>query len=468
MLGTIYPGSLCEVSETSPTSQTPRVLATSAAKPWEPSLWDPPKTLDMLSGYASRIGVPLIVEKVEHPWTSLIASVEPEMRYLESKDSNENGRRGYSAVALPIILRARDSIGALYVLMPRINRPQLDVEARVLSVFSRIMGEIIERQRAAIYTADVSANIATSTVLDQGQFRIALLDLLRRNADVLEETAPSPQRDMRLPFLLLSAHIPEPDSPDFSSSNRLKNWLVETLHHLEWHSFMRSHLPDVTADSGAESFIGELPEVGVIIALDRLVSKDELDRIRNAFPTTINRIHPTNSPVRLVAWVLDVPAWRIMDAANKQDLQALADDVETWALEVSTVVDDVAQSEVLAHEGGDWDGALHRVRRALQKEGGRKNGYLYRLAAECSFSLGDWPGALKYAKEGARLSRQELGSGFVRSLCQQADANLCLCDPRACVGPILYGSRRCAHPSPSPLLSRPGPIDDCQTDSSVR
>ena len=31
----------------------------------------------------------------------------------ESKDSSENGRRAYSAVALPIILRARDSIGAL-------------------------------------------------------------------------------------------------------------------------------------------------------------------------------------------------------------------------------------------------------------------------------------------------------------------------------------------------------------------
>ena len=58
-------------------------------------------------------------------------------------------------------------------LEPRINRPQLDVEARVLTVFSRIVGEIIERQRAAIHTADVSANIATSTVLDQGQFRAA-------------------------------------------------------------------------------------------------------------------------------------------------------------------------------------------------------------------------------------------------------------------------------------------------------
>ena len=428
VVDTVYPGSLCEVTETSPSSQTPKVLATSAVNPWELSLWDPPKTLDMLSGYATRIGVPLVVEMVEHPWTSVIASVEPEMRFLESKAPNEGGRTGYSAVALPIILSSGDSIGALYVLMPQIDRPQLDVEVRILTLFSRIMGEIVERQRAALHTAAVSANIATSTVLDQGQFRVALLNLLQRQADVLGESEQL-QGDMRLPFLMLSAHVPEPDGSDFSSLTRLKSWLVETLHHLEWHSFVRSHLPDAIAESGAESFIGRLPDVGVIIALDRLVSKDELDRIRNAFPTTINRIRPTNSPVRLVAWVLDVPAPRIMDADGRQDLQGLADEVERWALDVSTVVDDVAQSEVLAHEGGDWDAALQRVRRALRKEGGRKNGYLYRLAAECSFSLADWPSALKYAQEGARLSRQELGSGFVRSICQQADAHLCLCDP---------------------------------------
>ena len=43
------------------------MLASSVAKPWEPSLWDPPKPLDMLTGYAGRIGVPLVVEKVEPP-----------------------------------------------------------------------------------------------------------------------------------------------------------------------------------------------------------------------------------------------------------------------------------------------------------------------------------------------------------------------------------------------------------------
>ncbi len=55
-----------------------------------------------------------------------------------------------------------------------------------------------------------------------------------------------------------------------------------------------------------------------MIALGSLVSKDELDQIRNAFPTTFNQISPANSPVKLVAWVLDVPAQRILDAARGQ------------------------------------------------------------------------------------------------------------------------------------------------------
>ena len=46
-----------------------------------------------------------------------------------------------------------------------------------------------------------------------------------------------------------------------------------------------------------------------------------------------------------------------------------------------------------------------------------------------SFVRSHWPSALKYAQEGARLSRQGLGSGLVRSICQEADAHLCLCDP---------------------------------------
>ena len=427
-LDAIYPGSLCEIAETSQSSYGPRLLASSAARPWEPSLWDQPKGTEMLSGYASRIGVPLVVETVEEPWTSLIKSVEPEMRYLESKSSNGNSLPGYSAMALPVTVSSGDSIGALYMLLPSIVGPGLEAEVRILNVFSRIIGEIVERQRAAVHTANVSANIATTTVLDQEQFRAALLDLLGRRADVLGE-AEQLRRDMRLPFLLLSAHSPDPDEYDPVVADRLRNWLVETLRHLEWRSFVRSHLSDSVGDFGDESFMGELPGVGMVIALAKLVSKDELDRIRNAFPTTINRLSPANSPVKLVAWVLDVPAQRILDAANGNDLQGLADDVESGVFEVATVVDDVAQSNFLAREQGDWDAALRRVRKALQKGGGRTNTYLYRRAAECSFSLGDWPSALKYAQEAARLSRRELWGGLVRSLCQEGDAHLCLCDP---------------------------------------
>ena len=428
LLHTIYSGALCEVIEMSQASYGARALASSAARPWEPSLWDPPKSLEMLSGYAGRIAVPLVVETVEHPWTLVIKSVEPEMRYLRSRISDEKVQEGFSALALPIILSSGDSIGSLYMLMPHLERPRLDVEVRVLTVFSRIIGEIVERQRAAIHTAKVSADIATSNVLNQEQFRAALLDLLRRTADVLGET-PQLQRNVRLPLVLLSAHGPDPDEYDPAVSDRLKNWLVETLHHLEWRSFVRSHLSDATGDLGAESFMGEVPGVGMMIALGKLVSKDELDRIRNAFPTTINRTTPTNSPVKLVAWVLDVPAQLILDAADHQDVPGLADRIERWAFDVASLVDDVAQSSFLAHEQGEWEAALRRIRRAFKKEGARSNSYLRRLAADCSFALGDWPSALKYAHEAAALSEYDLGSGLVRSLCQEGDAHLCMCDP---------------------------------------
>jgi tetratricopeptide (TPR) repeat protein len=133
--------------------------------------------------------------------------------------------------------------------------------------------------------------------------------------------------------------------------------------------------------------------------------------------------------VRLLAWVLDVPAQRIRAAASAQQLADLADDVERLAFDVISVVDDVAQSTFLAHEQGEWDAALRRVRKALEKEAGRVNPYLHRLGAECSFSLGDWPGALKYAQEAVRLSKEDVASGVVRALCQEADAHLLHCDP---------------------------------------
>lgn len=428
LLTSIYPGSLCEISESSQLSPMTRVFANSAAKPWEPLPWEPAKSLEMLSGYASRVGVPLVVERVEPHWTSVIESVESEMRYLRARASGDGGLEGFSALALPVIARSGDSMGSLYMLISRLHAPRLEVEARILTLFSRIIGEIIERQRAAVHSAFVSANVATHTILKPEQFKSALLELLQRRAGELSENGRV-QRDVRLPFVLLSAYCPEPDELAPATSGRLKDWLVETLRHLDWRSFVRSHLPGAPEDYAAEGFIGEVPGVGMMIALGKLVTKDELDRIRNAFPTTINRTTPTNAPVKLVAWVLDVPARQIRDAADQQDVPGLADRVERWAFDVASLVDDVAQSSFLAHEQGEWDAALRRIRKALQKEGARNNSYLRRLAADCSFALGDWPSALKYAQEAAALSKYELGSGQVRSLCQEGDAYLCLCQP---------------------------------------
>ncbi len=427
LLDLAYPGSLCEISELPEDSSQGRLLASSVTKPWEPSPWDPPKILEMLSGYASRVGVPLVVPRVEPPWTSIIESVESQMRFLNARSPGSGDQSRFSAVALPITLSSGTAMGALYVLMPQMAEPRLDVEVRVLAVFSAIIGEVIERRRAAIHTADVSSRIATRSVLKQGQFKDALLELLTRSAAEISASGDI-ERDMRLPFLLLSAHRPDPEEIDPAVSTPLKDWLVETLHHLEWHSFVRSHHDGATADNAAQGFVGEIPGVGMIIALGSLVSKDELDLIRNAFPNTINRTVPTNSPVRLVAWVLDVPAHLIMHAARDQNLQRLANDIEQWAFEAATLVDDVTGSTFLVH-AGEWDAALRRVRRALQKKGGPNNGYLHRVAAECSFSLGDWPGALKYARKAVSLTKQDLGSGFVRSMCQQADAHLFLGDP---------------------------------------
>ena len=428
LLNSLYPGSLSEIAETSQSSNGARILASSAAKPWEPFLWDPRKGVEMLSGYASRTGVPLVVPRVEYPWTLVIESVESEMRYLKTGVSGDGGPEGFSAVALPVMSRLGVPVGSLYILIPRLDGPHLDTEVRVLALFSRIVGEIIERERAAFHSATVSADIVTGSMLNLEEFRAALLDLLSRKAGELQETELL-QRDVRLPFLLLAAHRPGPEEYDLAASGPLKDWLVDTLRHLEWRSFVRSHWSGVIDDYLGESFIGELPGVGVVIALNKLVPKDELDRIRSAFPTTINRISPTNAPVKLVAWVLDMPVSRILDAADRHVVAGLADEVERWALDVATVVDDVVQSALLAHDRGQWEPALRRVRRAMQKQGARTNSYLRRIAADCAFSLGDWPGALKYAREAVALSRDEMGSGLVRSLCQEGDAHLCLGHP---------------------------------------
>jgi len=371
-------------------------------------------------------------------WLSIIESVGPEMRYLDNMASTNGVPHGYSALALPIHLSSGESIGALYALAPRIDTDRIDVEVRTLTVISRIIGEIIERQRAAIHTATVSSDIARSAVLSREQFRAALLDLLRKQAEQLRSPERT-QQDVRLPFLLLAAHSPDPDEVDSPRSNRLRSWLVEALHHMELRSFVRSHLPGSAEDFGEGSFIGELPGVGMMIALDSLVTKYELDHILEAFPTTINKTSPTNAPVRLLAYVLDVPAQRIMDAAEEQDLGGLANEVERWAFDVATVVDDVAQSYALSQNRGDWDSALRRVQKALKKEGGRRNGYLLRIAADCSFSLGDWTSALRYAQQGVALSKRELGAGIVRSTCQQAGLSMSSRSYNG-MGPIFRGN----------------------------
>ena len=283
----LYPGSLSEVNETSQSSAGERVLASSAAKPWEPSRWDPPRGLDMLSGYASSVGVPLVVEQVQHPLTLLIQSVESELRYLRTGAQGEQ-QSEYSALALPSGSLAGASIGSRDILMPELRAGRVRTEVRVLLVFSRIVGEIIERQRVAMHSADVYADIASYAIADQVEFKPALERLLDRKAEWLAST-PHEGRDLRLPFLLLSVQVPEADEYDPAISQPMKDWLLGTLRHLEWRSFVRAHWPDGPVDYGAESFASELGGVGVMIALDRLVSKYELDLIRDAFPTTINR-----------------------------------------------------------------------------------------------------------------------------------------------------------------------------------
>jgi hypothetical protein len=427
LLDAAYPGSMCEISELAPDGKQVRLLASSVTRPWEPSPWAAPKNLEMLAGYVSRIGVPLVVPSVEPPFSAVIESVEAQMRFLRARSADASAPASFSAMALPIISSTGNNIGALYMLLPRAAQAQLDVEVRVLAILSGIVGETLDRRRAALHAAELASRVATRSVLKREEFRAALVKLLTRSASALNEPEAL-ERDVRLPFLLLSAHRPSPVELDPATSTPLRDWLVETLNHLEWRSFLRSHYGADAADLGTEGFIGELPGVGVMIALGSLVSKDELDLIRSAFPESINRTMPSNAPVRLLAWVVDVPGHRIVQAAKDETQQDLADAIERWAFDITAVIDDVASSSFLVNDG-EWDAALRRTRRALLKPGGKKNGYLHRLSATCSFALGDWPNAMQHARKAVSLSKENLGSGLVRSMCQQADAHLFLVDP---------------------------------------
>ena len=306
-LVSLHPGSLCEISETSLSSQETRVLANSITRPWEPAPWGSAKSMEMLSGYASQTAVPLVVEKLEYPGTMIVEGIESELRYLKSQTGNNQAVPEYSSLALPITSSSGNFAGALYLLAPRFKKSHLECEIRVLTVYSRIIGEIIELRRSAAYSAQVTADVVNQNILKREQFKAALLDLLRHQAAELNEKEYG-QRDVRLPFLLLSAHSNESREFDPTALGYLRNWLAETLHYLEWRSFVRQHWPGFGEILSSEGFIGEVSGIGIMIGLGRLVSKDELDQIRNAFPNTINRTSPTNSPVKLVAWVLDVTA----------------------------------------------------------------------------------------------------------------------------------------------------------------
>ncbi|UCC16596.1 MAG: tetratricopeptide repeat protein [Dehalococcoidales bacterium] len=426
-LSTLYPDSLCEISEISIMERVSKVLASSAARPWELTPWEPTKNFEMFSGYSSLTGTPLVVEKVEYPITLAIVSIEPELRFLKSRSQQTMSSKVFSAVALPITSSSGNSIGSLYMLMKRLDRDLISTEVRTLAVFARIAGEIIERERTATYSAQVAEEIVTTTILQEDQFKANVQELVHQKANEINERLQNNQ-DIRLPFLLLSAYDPDPEEFDPAISRPLRDWLIRTLRHIEWHSFLRVHLGRII-NFGTKSFIGEVPEVGMMLSLGELVAKDDLDRIRSAFPAVINQTSLSNVPVKLVAWVLDVPAQRILDAFNNQKIPELANEIVYWASEVTSLVDDVAQSQLLAHEEGEWDAALHKIRQALNKPGGSSNAYLRRLAADCCFSLGDWPGALKYSLEAVKLSGQELGSGLVRSLCLRGDAYLCVGKP---------------------------------------
>ncbi len=427
LLATVHPGSLIEVSEIDASMSVGTVLASSSANPWETSPWNPPKNLEMLAGYSSRVNVPLIVERVEYPLDLVVESVDSEILYLRNQEPADQKTSDFSAMSLPINTGRGGSLGSLYLIGPRPAPSALRDEVRLLTVFARIIGEMIERQRATYRCTTECADLAKTEVLGEARFKGALVDLLLRQAQEIAGSGHLPV-DARLPLLVLSAYQPEGDEFDPRIAGPLRDWLGETLEYLPWRSFLRSHLASEPELAGLDGVMGRVSASSVVIAIDKLVSKEELDRIRNAFPTEINELAPTNSPVKFVAWVLDVPSDRIATAAADQDLEALAEQLQRWALDVAAAVDDVAQSEILV-EQGEWDAALRRVRRGLGREAGRENGYLYRRAVECCFALGDWPSALKYSQEATRVSRKEMGSGLVRSLCQQADAQLCLGDP---------------------------------------
>ena len=220
-------------------------------------------------------------------------------------------------MALPIVTSSGEAVAALYVLGPGLDPARLATEVRLLATIAHVIGEVIERQRATRFSGELVTNGATSTVLEEGRFREELLELLRRVAEEATGRHDLARSDLRLPLLLLTAHHPEPDELDPVRAGELAAWLERTMRHLDWRSFVRGRLADSSLGQPVGGFMGELSAVGMVVALDHLVTKDELDQIRSAFPASINRLAPANSPARVLAWVLDVPAARIAEEGSQ-------------------------------------------------------------------------------------------------------------------------------------------------------
>ena len=445
----IYPGALVEVMEVAGPQQDVRVLASSSGNPWDLAPWEAPSANQMLSGYSSLIGVPLVMDKITEPLAAVVKNVASEIQYLNGQTSAPRSADSFAAAALPIYVGYGAPFGSLYVLAPRSSITRPDADMRLLAVLARVTGEVIQRRQATYLSTTECASIATTRVLDESEFHVALARLLEEKAADLGSD-DSLAADLRLPILVVSAETPDPGQADPKVIKPLESWLGSTLDHLAWRPFLRSHLT-VDADlAESQCVVGKVSDRGVVIAFNRLVSKDELIRIRNAFPATVNAISPSNSPVKLVAWIVDIPAHNLVDAAAGAGLDVMAEQIQRWAVEVSSVVDDIAQSFVLALGQGDWSAALKRLRRGIRKAEGQRDTYLHRRAADCCFALGDWPSALRYAQEAGRAGANEMGSGRVRSLCQEADANLCLGRPLAawdCYAAAIEASP--SHPLPT-------------------
>lgn len=63
-----------------------------------------------------------MIEKVEYPWTTVIGSVESEIRYLRSLNHEGGGQVASSALALPFVSTSGDARGCIYILLPRMTQ----------------------------------------------------------------------------------------------------------------------------------------------------------------------------------------------------------------------------------------------------------------------------------------------------------------------------------------------------------